>query len=140
MRVLLDTNIFVSYLLGPQRQSTTRMIVLAAFSGEFTLLVLGDLLQELASKISRKKYLFDRVSTEDLQALIGTLVEVGERIPSIGSDVPAISRDRKDDYLLAYAVVGEADYLVTDDSDLLVLREVEGVKIVSPRHFLELLR
>jgi predicted nucleic acid-binding protein len=41
--------------------------------------------------------------------------------------------------LLAYAVVGEADYLVTGDDDLLVLGEVAGVKIVTPRQFLTVL-
>ena len=49
--------------------------------------------------------------------------------------MPSVTRDRKDDYLLAYAVVGRADYLVTGDRDLLVLGEVEGVRIVSPAGF-----
>jgi predicted nucleic acid-binding protein len=53
---------------------------------------------------------------------------------------PEISRDPQDDYLLALAVVHEADYLVTRDRDLLDLGEVVGVKIVDPVTFLALLR
>ena len=39
----------------------------------------------------------------------------------------------KDDYLLAYGLMGGADYLVTGDEDLLTLGDVEGLKIVSRR-------
>ena len=46
----------------------------------------------------------------------------------------------KDDYLLAYALVGSADYLATGDDDLPDLGEVEGVRIVSPSDFAEALR
>jgi len=38
----------------------------------------------------------------------------------------------RDDYLVAYALVGGADYLVTGDADLLVLARVGEVKIVTP--------
>ena len=52
---------------------------------------------------------------------------------------PQRCRYPKDDYLLACAVVGLADYIVTGDDDLLVLKEVEGVKMVSAREFWEIL-
>jgi predicted nucleic acid-binding protein len=50
-----------------------------------------------------------------------------------------VGRDVKDDYLLAYAVVGDADYLVTGDEDLLVVGKIGSVNITSPSAFLELL-
>lgn len=102
--------------------------------------MLEDLLQELANKVSQKRYLSDRITPDDVQTLVSTLIEVGESIPTIVSDIPSVSRDSKDDYLLAYALVGKADYLVTGDGDLLVLKEVEGVKIVIPTDVLEVLK
>ena len=54
----------------------------------------------------------------------------------ITDPIPAVTRDPKDDYLLAHAVLGAADYLVSGDQDLLVLERLEGVKIVTPREFL----
>ena len=45
------------------------------------------------------------------------------------------SRDPKDDMLLALSLAGRADYLVTGDKDLLVLRKFEKTRIVTPREF-----
>jgi predicted nucleic acid-binding protein len=50
-----------------------------------------------------------------------------------------LTRDPKDDYLLTYALAGQADYLVTGDADLLVLGQVGTVRIVSPADFAALL-
>jgi predicted nucleic acid-binding protein len=58
---------------------------------------------------------------------------------NIEQTFPAVASDIKDDYLVAYAVVGEDDYLVTGDSDLLVLGEITGFKIVSTGAFAALL-
>jgi uncharacterized protein len=68
------------------------------------------------------------------------LLAVGEVIQPIEQSIPAVTRDRKDDYLLAYAVVGAADYLVTGDEDLLVLKHVGRLRIVSPPAFAGILR
>lgn len=51
----------------------------------------------------------------------------------------AVTRGSNDDHLLAYAVVGEADYLVTGDKDLLVIQRVGDVKIITPVDFASLI-
>lgn len=51
----------------------------------------------------------------------------------------AVTRGPNDDHLLAYAVVGEADYLVTGDKDLLVIQRVGDVKIITPVDFASLI-
>ena len=61
---------------------------------------------------------------------------VGEPIPRITQPIPALTRDPKDDYLIAYALVGGADFLVTGDADLLVLKQIDSLKIVTAREFL----
>jgi putative PIN family toxin of toxin-antitoxin system len=55
------------------------------------------------------------------------------------SDVPALSRDAGDDKFLATCVAANADYLVTEDQDLLVLGEHEGTKIVDAVTFAQIL-
>jgi predicted nucleic acid-binding protein len=48
-----------------------------------------------------------------------------------------ISDDPKDDAILACAVEGRANYIVSGDEHLLKLREHRGIKILTPREFVE---
>ncbi len=52
--------------------------------------------------------------------------------------ITGICRDPKDDKLLACAVEGNADYIVTGDIDILDIGSYKGVKIVTPKDFLAL--
>lgn len=56
------------------------------------------------------------------------------------NDVPSVSRDRNDDIFLATAVAANATYLVSEDNDLLVLREHEGIPIVTCVQFIAALQ
>ncbi|MHB1355382.1 MAG: putative toxin-antitoxin system toxin component, PIN family [Anaerolineae bacterium] len=137
MRVLLDTNIVISYLLSPNR--AIARIVEEAILGSFNLLLPEDLLDELTKSVSIKRYLVNRITPEELRELVEILAQVSETIPRITMEIPAVTRDPKDDYLLAYALVGQADYLVTGDKDLLALAQIEGIRIVTAREFAEVL-
>ena len=53
--------------------------------------------------------------------------------------LPEATRDPKDDPLVACAVEGAADYLVSGDRDLLDLGETENTRMVTPREFVETL-
>jgi putative PIN family toxin of toxin-antitoxin system len=139
MRVLLDTNIFISYLLSPQRESAINTIVRAAVSQRFVLLLPEALAQELVQTGRNKAYLAERIPVDTLDKFMAILAQVAEPIPRITEAIPAVTRDPKDDYLLAYAMVGQADYLVTGDDDLLSLSQIETIKIVTARTFLEVL-
>jgi predicted nucleic acid-binding protein len=50
-----------------------------------------------------------------------------------------VSRDRDDDKYVAAAIEGRASFVVSGDPDLLEIKEHKGVRIVSPRAFLDLL-
>jgi putative PIN family toxin of toxin-antitoxin system len=50
-----------------------------------------------------------------------------------------VCRDEDDDVVLATALAGKTDVIVTGDEDLLVLKAFRGIKILSPRQFLDLL-
>jgi hypothetical protein len=50
-------------------------------------------------------------------------------------NIEKICRDPFDDYVLAAAVTGKVDYLITADRDLLVLEKYKGIVIVTPRAF-----
>ena len=54
-------------------------------------------------------------------------------------EVEAVSRDPKDDIFLACAKVSNAQYLVSEDKDLLVLNPYEGIQIINALEFLQIL-
>ena len=51
----------------------------------------------------------------------------------------SVCRDKDDNWVLAAALTGRADFVVSGDKDLLILKEFHGIKILSPRQFVELL-
>lgn len=139
MRVLLDTNLFISYLLLPEGETPVPRIVRAALAGTFTLLVTDQLLAEMAGALARKPYLAARISAERGRAFLNLLDTIAERVPLPESPLPVISRDPKDNYLLSTAIAGQADYLVTGDADLLTLVGMVPVAIISPSAFVRVL-
>lgn len=140
MRAILDTNILVTYLLTGEQDSAVARVVRAGLLGEYTLLLPAELLEELARKAREKRYLVQRIAPEDVVELAAILARVAETIPKITDEIPAVTRDPKDDYLLAYALVGEAGYLVTGDRDLLILKQVGDTRIITALEFWDLIR
>lgn len=139
MKVILDANIFLSYLLTPSTERIITNVVRACFSDEIDLLVPPELLEEIVDKLQNKKYFRERVP----QHLIDDFVQQMAAMTALTispETLTAFSRDPDDDYLIAYGLVNEVDYLVTADLYLLVLRQIENLKIVAPKPFLDVLK
>lgn len=140
MRVLVDTNVLISFLLGRGEGGSIREIFRAFLAGRFTLLLPRWVLDELITTVKTKPRLSNRISVEQLDRFTDLLMLSAEQIDEIDSPVPAVTRDPDDDYVLAYALVGAANYLVTGDMDLLSLQgRIAGLEIVTPSQFAELL-
>lgn len=140
MRVLIDTNVLVSYLVQPGREGAVGTVIHAALEGQFILLMPEALLNELMVTVRDKPRLAKRIPFQELETFATLLAQSGERVAKIAEPFPAVTRDRNDDYLLAYAQVGAADYLVTGDRDLLVLNDqIAGLTILTPAQFAALL-
>lgn len=137
MRLLLDANILIRYLLHTGADSPVTRIGESCMLGKATLVMPEALLEELTASVANKPYLNSRIQPDEFARIAAILHRIGETIPRIESPIPVVTRDPKDDYLLAYAVVGEADYLITGDNDLLVLQQVVGVTICTPREFVD---
>ncbi|MBI4322084.1 MAG: putative toxin-antitoxin system toxin component, PIN family [Chloroflexi bacterium] len=114
-------------------------MVEAAIERAVTLILSHELVERFPTTVASKEYLAQRITPNDANKLLELLAEVSEIISPIEIPIPRVCRHVKDDYLLAYALVGRASYLVTGDDDLLVLAEVESVKIVTPTDFLGIL-
>jgi putative PIN family toxin of toxin-antitoxin system len=130
--VVLDTVIFVRCLLNPGSVWGRLVFDHAA---DYRLVVSELVRNEIVRVVSRReltgKYRFvaGRGKAVALARLDeATVVEV--------TDIPRVSRDATDDKFLATAKAAQADYLVTEDADLLVLREYEGTRIIDAAAFL----
>ncbi|MBA2277216.1 MAG: putative toxin-antitoxin system toxin component, PIN family [Chloroflexia bacterium] len=140
MRALLDANIFISYLLTPGSDTPPVLVVEAAFTGAYTLLITSTVIAEVHDKTSTKPYLAARITQNQVARLADHLSTIAETIPEIEDALPEVGSDRKDDYLFAHALVGCANYLVSGDDGVLRIGQIEGVRIVSPAQFVEILR
>lgn len=140
IRAVLDTNILVSGLLA--QFGASHAIVERLRAGVFVAIVSDELVAEYQRVITRP-FLAKRsgYTPEELHAYVDGIIRVGEFI-SIVTAAPIQIRDVKDNHVLAAAFVGEADYLVTGDDDLLTLDGepvIGALRILKPRAFLSLL-
>jgi putative PIN family toxin of toxin-antitoxin system len=136
MRVILDTNILVSAILSPGGNGD--LALRQWIDGRFVLLTCSEQLAELKNTL-RKPYIARYYRPHDAGRLINLLRSQSLQIESL----PEVHRssDPEDDFLLALAQAGEADYLVTGDkAGLLALKRHAGTRIVTAAQFAKLLK
>jgi len=131
VRVYPDTNVLISAMATRGLCADLLQVILADHQ-----LVVGEtVLTEVARVLDRKLHLPPKA----IAAWEGFLRRQGEVIPA----VPPLSfklRDAADRAILAEAVAGRADVLVTGDQDLLIVAPRAPIRIRSPREFWEQLR
>ena len=132
MRVVLDANLLLSSLIS--RGSVPDRVYRAWEGGRFELLTSEWQLRELhrASRYPKlRKYLKPAEADTMIRGLrLGA--QVLDELPEVD-----LAPDPDDNPLLATALAGRADYLVTGDKGVLGLQAVENTRIVTPRQFLE---
>jgi hypothetical protein len=136
LRAVLDTNVFVSAFIRPA--GPPGRILALLLDGAFVLVLSPPLVAELRRALGYRtvrKYV--RLTAGDLELRLAELETLADPVPGT-RPVTAPLRDPKDRIVLAAAVEGRADYVVTGDDDLRSLGEHEGIGIVSPSAFLEL--
>jgi len=139
MKICVDANVLVSFLLSPAPPHHPYRIIQGAIDDKYHLLVSETTIQEVLLNVSRKPYLAARIPEEATVRLVALLRTHATILPEIEMSIPSIVRDVKDDYLIAHAVIEGADLLISGDKDLLVLGTVGDVRIVSPATFVRLL-
>ncbi len=134
MRLVIDTNILISALLAGT--SLPAQLIVLWREGQFDLLTAADQLDELM-RVTRYEKIRARLAPALAGRLINELRDMAVVVPSL--PVVTVSPDPNDNYLLALAAAGSADFLVTGDKrHLLSLKRYEGTRIVTVRDFLGL--
>jgi putative PIN family toxin of toxin-antitoxin system len=135
MRMVLDTNVLVSALITPG--GLPDQLLQRWEAGDFTLVTSARQLDEIERVLSYEK-LQRFIRPEQAARLVANLrhmAAIAEKLPDINA-----SADADDNIILATAIAGSASHLTTGDkSDLLGLKQVAGVSIITVRAAVELL-
>ena len=140
LRVVVDTNLFVSGLLNTHGQPYQLLQALRA--GAFTVLMSAEQRAELDRVLHRRRLIRRyHLPTEDRDTLLSFLDTVASPV-ALSTTLPVTVRDAKDEIILITAVEGAANYLVTGDDDLLTLNgdpALGALQIVTVRDFLAIM-
>jgi putative PIN family toxin of toxin-antitoxin system len=129
VRVVFDSNIFVSALVFPGKQA--EKAVLRIIEGRDHLLISGPIVSEVLTVLARK---FAR-EREELARVAVLLAELAETVRP-WRRLQAL-RDDADNRILECAVAGRADAIVTGDREMLELGSFESIRILPLRTYLE---
>jgi putative PIN family toxin of toxin-antitoxin system len=128
MKLVVDTNLLVSAFLW---QGTPGRLVELAGEKECQLFTSRVLIDELAEVLQRKKL------AKQVQATGLTAAQMLRNYQKLATTVTArrlaqqVSRDADDDAVLACALAAQADLIVSGDDDLLVLKQFQGMRILT---------
>lgn len=126
MRIVLDTNVLIAAYATRGRCYD----LLEHCARKHTLVSSEILLRELEEKLTRKLK-FSTAVSEELLGLLRMRVQLVDPRPL---DPPAC-RDPDDDWVLATALAGKCQCIITGDKDLLVLNPFRSITIVPPAGF-----
>lgn len=138
LRIILDTNVLISGLLcyqGPAQEIVDHWL-----ANEFVLIASKQMLSE-CERILRHRNLQDSLGVEVLPTN-NLMAMLWERIQVVNVVLPALTRvvpNPFDEILLASARAGNVAFLVTEEETLLTLGKYEGVTIVAPEQFINML-
>jgi len=137
IRAVLDANVYVSAAVrpdGPPGQIIDRFLRGEAFEIVMSQAIVDEVLRALSYPKVRK---YIRPGP-DADLWFEDIVVLSQLVAD-DPEFESVSKDRDDDKYIAAAIEGRAGFVVAGDSDLLDLKEYAGIRIVSPRVFLDLL-
>jgi hypothetical protein len=129
MRVVIDTNIFVSSFFGGKPRSVIDLWK----NGEITICLTPCIIEEYIDVLRR----LGLEKEPEIGELIDLLAQ-GYRISFITKtpSLKIVRKDPADDKFIECAVALKAEAIITGDKGLKVIRDYMGIKILSPEEFL----
>lgn len=133
MKIILDCNIWISFLIGHQANLVQRILT----DMRFDVYACDELFEEIHNVSSRDK-IRTRISDEELDDFF-RIIYAFCHIVKIEQQTQSDIRDPKDLYLLSLAEKIEADCIVSGDADLLDLQQHKQTKMLKLSDFKKLL-
>ena len=130
MKVIIDTNLWISFLIGHQTQLVRRMLTDLRFD-VYVCARLVEEIRDVAERDKIRKYV-TQTDIDDLLAIINAFCQFAV----IHTEAPATAiRDPKDLYLLSLAETIGADYIVSGDADLTDIGQYDQTRIMKLADF-----
>jgi len=129
MRVVFDTNVFISALTLPGGRADDAIIKI--IDSEDTLVISREIIDEVLTVLARK---FSK-DAEALSRVAVNLAGIGELVSP--SEKLAVLDDEADNRILECAVAGKAEAIVTGDKAMLMLKRYQNIKIIALTGYLD---
>jgi uncharacterized protein len=138
IRATLDTNVLVAGIIT-SAQTVNGQVIQAWRENKYSLVLSEAILTELSRTLSQP-YFSARLTVAQINGTLSLFHSEATIVPLIAT-VSGVATHPEDDLILATAVNGRANYLVTRDEKLQEkVQEYKGVSIISPLVFLQRLR
>jgi putative PIN family toxin of toxin-antitoxin system len=131
-RVVIDTSVLIRYLIKPSA-AVRRLVEDLWLNGDVVMVSSPELIAELEDVLARD-YIRALIRPEEGKAMLDAIRATAEILPAL-DEVPAYTRDPKDDKFVACAITGQASYIVTLDKDILALGRLGDLQILTPYDF-----
>ena len=129
LRVVLDTNVLLSAIISDGKP---RELLRKGISKEFCIVTSDLILRELGTVLQRPKFNTDK---DEIHRIILGLMQAAE-VVEVVSKFKLVEGDPKDDMVVHTAHDGRADFIVSGDSHLLLLKSFSQIKIVNVKQML----
>ncbi|PIV41355.1 MAG: putative toxin-antitoxin system toxin component, PIN family [Nitrospirae bacterium CG02_land_8_20_14_3_00_41_53] len=132
MKILFDTNVLISAFLAFKKGSVCYDIIDHAVEVHnlyYTAFIIDEF-----KRVFKEDFHYPERLIDEFVAFITKFFTEGDTADT----VEKISRDPKDNQVLADAVTNEIDVIITGDKDLLELKNYKGIKIITPRDYWKL--
>ena len=128
MKAVFDTNVLVAAFLT---EGLCSGLLLRASKHAFNLVLCDDIIGEFQGILTKKF----KLSSSDISEITTIVTEAASEIMHQTGSLGRICRDPNDDMVIACAVDSNADYIVTGDEDLLIMKCYRDIVIINPRNF-----
>jgi len=132
MRVVLDTDVLISSFFG----GNPRAVIDLWKTGRLTLCLSQDMLDNYIEALRR----LGLDGTPELDELLKLLATGSHILFTVRTPAVGVVSDPDDDCFIACALALTAAYIVTGDKAPLDVRHYEGIEVVTPRAFLDMMR
>ncbi len=134
MKVILDTNVLISATFW---NGDSNKIIEKVERKEIEMIISREIIEEFANVLDYKD-IKEKIKDKNLEMnrTIEKIVSLSNIVdPNEKLDI--VKDDPDDNKILECAKAGNVDFIITNDNHLLKLKDFEGIKIITPKDFME---